>query len=536
MVERIGTASDPQSLVQKLELRQPGRAGQRGDPPARYLIVPGAKGAASIDAGLRRLLPNEPFDIARTPDGEVILAFTARTFRLGDAFAAADAARALGHSLASELGATVVEPDLPRASAPAQPPDTKGLESIDHFPPGCWAREERELEDRKWALHAIGVPEAWALSEKCGRPSRGKGIVIAQPDTGVATHAELDGVTRADGFNTLGDGPENDATDPLDGGLAANPGHGTATASVVVSPDHGRDDEVVGSAPLALHLPIRAIRSVWLHEEIPIARAVDRAVEAGAHVITMSLGGAPLPFSPLRRAIRRAVARHVIVMAAAGNCVGVVVCPARFDECIAVAGTDSAGRKWRGSCSGFAVDISAPGQNVYRASVEPRPGGSVGQGQGTSFAVALTAGVAACWLAHHGRDHLIAEAEKHGETLQAMFRRLVRASAHRPPEWDGANMGAGIVNALKLIEAPLDQERGLESGAFEPRERAPADELRAFLTELLGADPGLTDGFILAHGTELASALLARKLHPGSGIPLSPALRSGLTGPAKALF
>lgn len=195
-------------------------------------------------------------------------------------------------------------------------------------------------------------------------------------------------------------------------------------------------------------------------------------------------------------------------------------CPAALDG---VPGIESQVRDIIGGANYLRAQLS---RDDVRAVVE--------ETRGTLTAV--TAGVAACWLAHHGRDHLIAEAEKHGETLQAMFRRLVRASAHRPPEWDGANMGAGIVNALKLIEAPLDQERGLESGAFEPRERAPADELRAFLTELLGTDPGLTDGFILAHGTELASALLARKLHPGSGIPLSPALRSGLTGPAKALF
>ena len=46
---------------------------------------------------------------------------------------------------------------------------------------------------------------------------------------------------------------------------------------------------------------------------------------------------------------------------------------------------------WRGTCRGAAVDISAPGQNVFRATL---PSGT-GQGQGTSFAVALTAGVVA---------------------------------------------------------------------------------------------------------------------------------------------
>ena len=73
----------------------------------------------------------------------------------------------------------------------------------------------------------------------------------------------------------------------------------------------------------------------------------------------------------------------------AGNCVSTVVWPARYDKCIAVAGVDSADRKWKGSCSGSAVDISAPAQNVYRASAITH---DVGQGEGTSYAVALTAG------------------------------------------------------------------------------------------------------------------------------------------------
>jgi len=93
-----------------------------------------------------------------------------------------------------------------------------------------------------------------------------------------------------------------------------------------------------------------------------VAEAVDWAVEHGAHVITMSLGGF-FSFS-MQRALRRAVQADVIVLAAAGNRVGMVVWPARFDECIAVAGVDARGVKWRGSCSGSAVEISAPGSTT----------------------------------------------------------------------------------------------------------------------------------------------------------------------------
>jgi hypothetical protein len=501
-----------------------------GDPPARlHLILPPE---LALDEARRRLvavLPNEGPEVTAIEAEEALLTLPRRTIRLEDALQAAAPAQALAARLAGLLDGTMVQPDLPRPGAPERPFGEPGLESADDFPPGCWVAEEDLGSRPRWALEMIAAPQAWAFSTAKGRPVGGEGIVIAQPDTGVATHAQLEGVVRFRGFNTLGDGAADDPTDPLQRGFALNPGHGTATASVVVSPEGGAPDAVVGSAPKALHMPIRAIRSTWLHEEMSIARAVDVAVQGGAHVITMSLGGVVAPVSPLRRAIRRAIARDVIVLAAAGNCVDLVVWPARFPECLAVAGVDREGRRWLGSCRGPEVDISAPAQNVLRAAVAPGGRQSVGQGQGTSYAVALTAGVAACWLAHHGRDPLISEARARGETLHAMFRRLLCATAARAPDWDAVNMGAGIVDARALLEAPFDLGLGVEAASASAEPAGPAEEVRGFLTELLGADPGLPDAVLLAHGSDLAGKLLAARLRSprtdgSAGPPAAPAL------------
>ena len=434
-----------------LSLRGTGKTLGAGDPPARFSVLLSNEPVPAVTARLRGLLQNESIDLASVAGDEAVLTFTTRTFPLERALQSAPAAYELGHALARSLGLRVVQPDLPRPASPSRMDrgaGAEGLESVDNFPPGCWVGEEPALNSRPhWALEAVRLPEAWKFSTDLGRPSKGYGIVVAQPDTGISHHPRLSGIVLAGGFNTLGDRLANDPTDPLEEGFALNPGHGTATGSVVLSREEGGEHTVIGSAPLARHIPIRAVRSVWLHEEIPIARAIDTAVDAGAHIISMSLGGSAMPFSPLRAAIQRAVARHVIVMAAAGNCVDIVVYPARFSECLAVAGTNAADVKWPGSCFGPSVAIAAPGQNVFRASVKPEPEGSVGQGQGTSFAVALTAGVAACWLAHHGRDKLVREAVARQETLQNMFRRLLRATARVPDGWDGVNMGAGIVDA-----------------------------------------------------------------------------------------
>jgi len=396
-----------------------------GLPPARYALElrPGQL-PNDVEVSVREALAEfepEISPISPTDHGVLILRIGTRTLH-GVTPARAFAA---GYALAAEFGLRTAEPDLPTPFFPEvdPPPEGAPVEEAFRFPPGCWVDAESGLPDR-WALDRLRVPEAWAFSQAQGRPARGLGVVIAQPDTGVIEHTELAGVARVGGFNVLGRDP--DPTDPLDG---QNPGHGTGTASVVVSPESLR---VAGSAPTASHMPIRAITSVVLTSQVAVAEAIGHAIDHGAHVITMSLGG--VPAAALERAVRRAVAADVIVLAAAGNCVRVVVWPARYEMCIAVAGTNSADRMWKGSCRGSAVDISAPGQNVLKANAAR--GGAVGQGQGTSFAVALTAGVAALWLAHHGRADLIAAARSRGETLQDMFRRLVRATARRPAGWD----------------------------------------------------------------------------------------------------
>jgi subtilisin family serine protease len=183
-----------------------------------------------------------------------------------------------------------------------------------------------------------------------------------------------------------------------------------------------------------------------------VAQAVEYARQQGCHVVTMSLGG--LPSAALKTAIHRAVAENLIVLAAAGNCVSWVVWPARYARCLAIAGTNVADAPWKGSSRGRSVDLSAPGELVWRAKRQRRtdPTDGIDGGQGTSFAVALAAGVAALWLAHHGRDGLIASLAP-GERLQDRFRRLLRQSARRPPGWNDHDYGAGIVDAHALLRA-----------------------------------------------------------------------------------
>jgi hypothetical protein len=187
--------------------------------------------------------------------------------------------------------------------------------------------------------------------------------------------------------------------------------------------------------------------------------------------------------------VRAAVAGGAIVMAAAGNQVGVVVAPAAYPECIAVAATNVEDQPWAGSSRGTMVDVSAPGESVWVAAVDSGtnpPRFHHDRHHGTSFAVATLAGVAALWIAHHGYARIV---ERVGQAnVHAAFLTLLRSHGHRlPPEWSQNGWdrayGVGIVDAHALLRAPLP----------DPARLAPINELddfdgvarlRAVLTEL----------------------------------------------------
>ncbi len=349
----------------------------------------------------------------------------------------------VAHELRTLLGAVTVEPDV--GSEIFQEPVPPGAvdESVvkDQFHGRCFVAGDPPA-DRSWALDRAGVLRAWNVSR-----ARGAGIRIAQPDTGVVQHVELSDVTIRDGFNVLTG--TSDPTDPLTGG--ANPGHGTGTASVMTS---GPSGEVLGPAPAATLVPIRCVESVVLaFNGGVVARAIDHARTSGCHIVTMSLGGTPS--RAMKQAVKRAVDSGIIVLAAAGNCVELVVYPARYDEVIAVAGSNVADGTWRGSCHGSAVDVSAPAEKVWKAIAGPG-GTAVGGGQGTSFAVAITAGVAALWLSHHGRQKVLDTASQRHLSVQELFRDVLTRSARVPTQWETDEYGAGVVDAEAVLGLTLD--------------------------------------------------------------------------------
>jgi serine protease len=312
-------------------------------------------------------------------------------------------------------------------------------------------------EDCEWSQKRLRVPEAWSLF---GPRRPGAGIRVGHPDTGYTEHPELPAraLIPESGFDFQDD--DADPSDPLSTRPLQHPGHGTSTASLIVSPrgrPPGLDGAafVSGVAPGARLIPIRVTASVVLWSTRRLTRAIRHAVEHGAHVVSISLGG-PAPSIALHNAVRDAEQAGVIVLCAAGNEVRFVVFPAAYDEVIAVAASRVDDRVWPASCRGPAVDITAPGSSVWRAKTSKQgrtPLFTVERGSGTSYAVAQVAGIAALWLSLHGRSSLVA---RYGRArLGRVFRSILQSTCRTPAEWDTDAFGPGIADARAALGAPL---------------------------------------------------------------------------------
>ncbi|MGH8592506.1 MAG: S8 family serine peptidase [Gammaproteobacteria bacterium] len=171
--------------------------------------------------------------------------------------------------------------------------------------------------------------------------------------------------------------------------------------------------------------------------------------------------------------------------------------PALYDNTIAVAATNADDMPWRGSCRGGAVDVSAPGEDVYRG-YRNIPGDgttAVEPSDGTSYATAMVAGAAALWLGHHRRNSIEA-ARRPGETVHDVFLRLVVVTAdHSASGWDPKRFGSGILDVHALLRADLGSGPPQHPTALEP---AAATDKVTLLARVLDRDPASTRAALAA--------------------------------------
>jgi subtilisin family serine protease len=228
----------------------------------------------------------------------------------------------------------------------------------------------------------INMPEAWALT------TGDSAVTVAVLDTGVkADHPELAGRVLA-GWNTY-----EDSSDTSD-----QHGHGTRVAGIIAASGNNG----LGMAGIAWDvyvLPVTVVAADGSGNESHCAAGIIWATDHGADVISMSLqyyGGS----QTLKNAVNYAANRGVLLVAATGNDLGnIVAYPARYANCLAVAGTDQRDRWPSYSNYGNEVDLAAPGSNIYSLLLS---GASATPASGTSFAAPHVAGAAALmWSYNH---------------------------------------------------------------------------------------------------------------------------------------
>lgn len=154
---------------------------------------------------------------------------------------------------------------------------------------------------------------------------------------------------------------------------------------------------------------------------------------------------------------KTAYERGVIWVCAAGNQVETVVAPAIYPGTIAVAATNPNDDIWEGSSYGTAVDIAAPGEDVYVPFQDHKGNDNMVFGSGTSYATPHIAAAAALWKAKHSKELKSLAPWK----VVELFRECLKASANtQAAPWSNGvgakKFGAGILDVEGLLEQKIN--------------------------------------------------------------------------------
>lgn len=239
--------------------------------------------------------------------------------------------------------------------------------------PGDW----QKLQWNFVGPYGVNVLPAWSATRDLGVEG-GKGAVVAIIDTGVAYE-------NRGRFRRSPDLVNVSISSPYDFILrkrTANDrnGHGTHVASTIFeSTNNGV--AVTGLAYGATMMPIRALNSRGLGDEITVARAIRYAANRGAHIINLSvefdvrLNARDLP--AITAAMRYARIKGSLIVAASGNQQARrVAYPARSKYALAVGATTSNGCLAEYSDVGNGLDLVAPGGGADSTVIDARTGSS----------------------------------------------------------------------------------------------------------------------------------------------------------------
>lgn len=265
--------------------------------------------------------------------------------------------------------------------------------------------DPRYVAGQQWGLETMHAPAAWYCTQA-------NGVVIAIIDSGVdLDHPDLSGVLWTNVGEVAGNGIDDDGNgciddvhgcDFVDGDGSPDDanGHGTHVAGIAAA----ATDNAVGIAGMgwgATIMPVRVLDAYGDGSTLDVMNAIYYAVDHGARVINLSLGGYSGGCGYMASAISYAQAHDVLVVAAAGNdgdeewfdpaVPGNWFYPAACDDVFGVGATNQDDQRAAFSNYGWWVDVAAPGVGIDST----YPYGSYASLSGTSMATPFVSGLAA---------------------------------------------------------------------------------------------------------------------------------------------
>ncbi|SFF49898.1 type VII secretion-associated serine protease mycosin [Actinoplanes philippinensis] len=309
--------------------------------------------------------------------------------------------------------------------------------------PGLPARAD-QIRELQWHVNYLHLEEAHRIT-------KGRGVIVAVPDTGVSPHLDLkNNLTKGVDTRAGGDGI----------GQSDHNGHGTQMAGLISAHGHGNNDGVIGVAPEAQILPIMSLDSEG--RGAGVEKGIKWAAQAGADVINVSsVGGASRPLSD---AIAAAARADSVVVAGTGNTstspkLGY---PAAIPGVLAVGAIDRSGKHADFSITGPKVEICAPGVDIVSIDLN----GKYSKSKGTSSATAIVSGAAA----------LVRAKFPDLSAAEVIHRLTATADDNGAPGRDD-ECGYGVLNVVKALTAdvpPLSSTGGTASAAPRTSDSAPA--------------------------------------------------------------
>jgi subtilisin family serine protease len=334
-------------------------------------------------------------------------------------------------------------------------PDAKAAElradpSVEDAQPNYVRRKTEAPNDPGYAqgvqpyLDTIRLPQAWSVTHGS------VGLKIAVLDTGVqADHPDLNGRVLA-GFDFV----NNDAN-PAD-----DEGHGTEVSGAAAAITNNSTG-VAGAAWNASILPVKVLDSIGSGTDANIASGIAWAVNHGANIINLSLGG-PGDDPVLKSAVLNAITAGVVVVAAAGNNgANTPFYPAAYDGVIAVGATTATGDMAWFSNHGPWVDLAAPGVRDVMPCATTVSWCTTGYffDSGTSFSAPLVSGIIVLVKSQHPTW-----------TPAEILAWLGNTATDRGPAGTDDYYGRGLIDAWAAVGGP-GQGRSQPAGdALEPND------------------------------------------------------------------